>query len=214
MAITTATELRTAVQNRMGGRTDISDTQYDEFIALGESHLNRKLRLQAMMTTATLSLSAAARSVAFPSGFAEDISLVYENNDFRLVRKTLPELNSIVDNNATSPQFYAIGDAIYFEGPADQAYSLTLDYFKKWDLLTDSTNTLLTDHPDAYLYAALVEGFRYTRNTEGELKSKANRDEAVSEANRLDGRVRRGETLTADSTFTRGRGTFNINRGY
>ena len=191
----------------MGGRTDISDDQYDEFISLGEAHLNRKLRLQSMMTSETLSLSASSRSVALPTGFAEDISLVYQNNDYELTRKELSDLNHMVDDNETSPQFYAIGDAIYFEAPADQAYSLTMDFFKKWDLLTDDTNTLLSNHPDAYLYAALVEGFRYTRNTEGEVKSENSRDKAVAEANRLDGRVRRGEMLKADSTFTRGRGS-------
>jgi hypothetical protein len=214
MAITTATELRTAVQNRMGGRTDISDDQYDEFISLGEAHLNRELRLQEMQTSTTLSLSASARSVSLPSDFLEDISLVYQNNDFTLVRKTLPEINVMVDSDETVPAFYAISDKIYFEAPADQAYSLTLDYYQRWDILTDSTNTLLTNHPDCYLYSALVEGFRYTRNMEREAISEIQRDKVVQKANRLSGRVRRGERLSSDSTFMRRGGSFNITRGF
>jgi len=211
MSITTYTELQTAVRNRLGGRSDLSDTQIQEFISLGESELNNDLRLRTMETSGTLTLTAAARSIDLPTGYLEDISLRYENNDFYVTRVSLRDLNESVDDDATQPFYYAISDKIYFEAPADQAYTFTLDYFKAFDLATDETNGLLTKHPKTYLYASLVEAAAYSRNGEREAFWQAKRDQAVSKANRLDGRTRRNAKLV---TEIGGGVRFNINRGY
>ena len=214
MAVTTYSELQTAVRSRMGGRSDLSDAQVQEFISLGETELNSVLRLRDMETNTTLSLSASARSIDLPTGFIEDISLRYLNNDYYLTRKSLRDLNRAIDDTETRPDFYAISDKIYFEAPSDAAYSLTFDYFKGFDIANDLTNSLLTNYPKAYLYASLVEYAVYARNEAKEAIWRRQMMQAVGLANRVSGRTRRNAKMITDSVFSGSVGRFDINRGF
>ena len=204
MSITTYSELQTAVRNRLGGRSDLSDAQIQEFIELGETELNTQLRLRDMETSTTLSLSSGEQSIDLPTGYIEDISLQYQFNDYAIERKALKDLNRAVDDAATRPRFYAISDKIDFEAPSDGSYSFTFAYFKGYDLATDDTNTLLTKYPKTYLYASLVEAAAYSRNGEREAFWQAKRDEAVNSANRVDGRTRRNAKMRTDDAFASG----------
>jgi hypothetical protein len=47
--------------------------------------------------------------------------------------------------------------ALKTDAPADQEYTYVLRYSQQYDLATTLTNTLLANHPDLYLYGALVE---------------------------------------------------------
>ena len=107
---------------------------------------------------------------------------------------------------------YRVGSTYEFERPADQAYTLTAIYFKALDLATDSTNWLLTNYPDAYLYSACFEAAVSRRNNDRMAVYKPMRDEIVKDTNKLNSRTQ-GQTLMRHDSSLAGRRQFNINTG-
>lgn len=71
------------------------------------------------------------------------------------------KLKSIYHGNSSgAPMYYAIlDDKIRFYPTPDSTYSLKMGYWRKILTLSDTqtTNWLLTDHPDIYLFGALVQ---------------------------------------------------------
>lgn len=196
MAITTYSELQTAVTNRLG-RTDLSSL-IAEFISLGESRLNKKLRLFQMQEVATVSTAASSDTAALPTGFLELIDLRYSDFEDPLTQISLPALFDIKTDESAKPTHYSVSDTFVFNSPSDAIYSLRCAYYKKWDIETDSTNWLLTNAPKTYLAAALVEAFEYIRNGERQAFWEKAEMEAVKEVNNLDNRTRRNSRVTVD----------------
>ena len=62
--------------------------------------------------------------------------------------------------------FSIIGNNIQLRPIPDSVYEIEILYFKHFTALSDSntTNDMLTHHPDAYLYGALVEAEPYLQN--------------------------------------------------
>ena len=214
MSITTYAELQTAVENWLA-RSDLT-SRVTEFIQLGESRLNSKLRLFQQETTDTsISLASSSDSASLPSGFLEAIDLYYNTDYYRPTQVDKRTLNALRSTSTARPNYYTVDTAFQFEISADQAYTLTCDYYAKWDIATDSTNWLLTNAPDAYLRASLTAAFEYIRNTEEMLKWKQLTDESIKELNRVDSRTRGQATMRVDAGLrSRDGRSFNINRGY
>lgn len=66
-----------------------------------------------------------------------------------------------------APSFAALVDGVAYFAPApDGAYTTKMTYLRKIVPLSDSntTNWLLTDHPDVYLYGTLVESAPYLKD--------------------------------------------------
>lgn len=161
MAITTYAELLTAVQSWLH-RSDLA-SQAADFITLGEAHLNRSLRCPDMETTATVTTSTSDRFAALPTRFLESASLDYQG--IALTHASQSDVARLAAVNSSSlPSIYAVTSRFEFDRVSDAAYSLTLSYVKSLDIETDSTNWLLTRHPDAYLYSALAEAAPYLRD--------------------------------------------------
>lgn len=157
MAITTYAELKTAVANWLS-RDDLT-TIIPDFITLGEAKLNRALRLRAMENVATGSVAA---TVALPTGFLQVRALTVTSSGV-----TWPvayrEPNLIYSKDGIARFYSIVGDNIYFlPDGSGETYSLT--YYKKFDAVADSVNWLLTNAPDAYLYASLLEATPYIQN--------------------------------------------------
>ena len=100
-----------------------------------------------------------------------------------------------------------------FELIADQTYSILLNYFKKFDVASDSINWLLTNAPDAYLYSALIEAKGYIKNLQDLSLWADGLTVAINDLTRLDNRTRRNATMRLDSALVR-TGRFDINRGF
>jgi hypothetical protein len=65
------------------------------------------------------------------------------------------------------PKAYSIkGNDIQLRPIPDGVYEIEIAYYKHFTALSDSntTNDMLTNHPDAYLYGALVEAEPYLMN--------------------------------------------------
>ena len=173
MSISNYSELKTAVANWMD-RTDL-DARIPEFIALAEAKYNRDLNCIQMdkRSVATVNLSSSEpQYIALPDDF----------NVMKRLRITSVQGRPILSyrNPTQLAEFImsradATGQPVYFTvfGPEmelapipDQAYTLEMTYKRDLPALSDTqtTNWLLTQAPDAYLYGALLESEPFLKN--------------------------------------------------
>lgn len=159
MSIANYSDLQTAIGNWLH-RGDLTSVIPD-FISLAEAKLNRRLRLRAMENTAT---GTVAQSVSLPTGYVGMRSLTVNSGSTSYPLTCIPP--SEVQGNNDAPLSYSIsGDSLYFE-PYSSSYSYTLNYYKSFDALSGGVNWLITNAPDVYLYASLVEAAQYIKDNE------------------------------------------------
>lgn len=155
MALSNYTDLQAAVANHLH-RNDLTAIIPD-LIALAESRIARTVRVGAMENRATGTSS--GQTISLPTGFLELRSLqIVVGGDTKSLSYITPER---VGSETGEPQSYSIiGDNIYLHPYGSYSYVLT--YYKKFDpLATSSTNWLLTNAPEIYLYGTLVEATPY-----------------------------------------------------
>jgi len=202
MAVTTYSELQTAITAKL--IIDYGTTLVQEFIALGEAMLNRRLRIREMETSADLALTGGTRTVALPTRYVE-MRRVYL--DVSPIRKLdfIPSIDFWRRHMATdqsTPVAYTIeGDDIVFGPTPDTTYTGKMLYYQKFAALSDAapTNNLLTNHPDAYLYASLIQGWLHKGDESEEVgKWVAALDRTIEEIHIADRRDRRsGDVMVA-----------------
>lgn len=184
MAITTYTELVAALDGQSGylHRSDLT-AKIPDFIRLAESKINRKLRLLLQELETTLTATIGSRLMAVPTRFGTPIALWCTTY---LPREELiyinPERLEVTDSNSASDYYTVDGGNIATENPADIAYTYTLRYLTTFDLASTSTNTVLTDYPDVYIYGALAESVSLTQDFESLALWQGRFDQAIKEA--------------------------------
>ena len=206
MAITTYSELQTAVSDWLA-RSDLT-ARIPDFISLAEARLNRRLRSRSMITEATLNPSTSVKTLALPTGWMETISFVNDLGD-DLEAVTFDELADLAyGSNSGRPIYYAIDDEINFDTVASATYNYTMRYYKRLDLATDLTNTILTNSPDIYLYGTLLQAEPFIKNDSRIPVWAEMFMTAINEQNRQEARNKRA--LRTEFTGN----SFNIVRGY
>lgn len=152
MAITTYAELKTAVANWLH-RTDLTSVIPD-FIAIAESRIRHDVRCRAMEATATGTLSAA--EVALPTRFAEARRVMLADRVL-----TYTSLSGFHPRREWGTGVYTIEGSNFIFPATSGAYEIQYyAWFAAFSGASD-TNTLLTNHPDIYLFAALAEAAQY-----------------------------------------------------
>lgn len=164
MAITDYGTLKTAVGSYLN-RSDLT-SYIPDFIRLGERRLfygsdsptaTVPVRVPAMQERDTGSIS--GQSIAFPTGFLEIIRLrISTGTNYWTADYAPPNRFTELEMSSDYPTHYTFLDnaiKIAESGAADYV----LDYYKAFTSLTSDsdTNWLLTNAPDAYLFAALLE---------------------------------------------------------
>lgn len=144
-----------------------SDTaaQIPAFIALAEASLNRLLTVPQREEQATLTSTAGVNYIALPADLRQ-IRTVYFDSDYPLAPVTLNVLLGYSDSSG-KPQVYTVADQSLYLGPTpDAAYSMVVTYMTTIPALTsgNTTNWLITQHPDAYVYAVLMQAEAYRAN--------------------------------------------------
>lgn len=194
MTISTYSELKTAIGNYMG-RADLT-SRADEFIDNLEAKITRRLRVRHMETTVSGSFTADTATIALPTGFVEIRSFTYDvTTDVpRKLEFITPEQGDALGwSSSGAPEFYSfVGGAIRLYPTPDSAYSYTIRYFAKFTALSESntTNALLTNYPDLYLYGCLLEACGYVGDDGRIPLWKAAVEECYSEIARHDKRER------------------------
>lgn len=164
MSITTYSELQTAI-GTWSHRADLTSVATD-FITLAEARLNRELRVSGMESSTAISASS---SVALPTDFLEARSLYVDSNPYSTIEYVSPEFFTKKYNTSNSgvPKVFTIkGGNIQIAPSPDTTYTLNLTYYAKIPALsvTNTTNWLLTNNPDVYLWACLHEVGNYAND--------------------------------------------------
>jgi len=172
MAITTYAELQTATANWLD-RSDMTD-RIPEFIELAEANFNRVIR-QPDMITKDDSFSISSRYTTLPTDTLEIVRIVLDLTPVVVLEYMTPEELSerrVSLTGGGKPYYFTTvgGSTNQLEvlRSPDSTYTASIIYYTRIAALTDSatSNWLLTNHPDIYLFGTLVEAEPYLKNDE------------------------------------------------
>ena len=213
MAITTYAELQAATANWLV-RADLT-ARIPEFITLAEARLNRVLRARLAESEAVLTATPGARTIPLPAGFAEPLALwIVQANGREALRFVEPSLMDASTAPGQPASWSIDGPNLAFERPCDQAYGFVFRILTKFALSDAApTNALLSDYPDAYLFATLCEAGPFLRDDALAAAYDARLERAIGEINAKDARSRAARILVTEVP-RRGLGDFDITRGY
>ena len=161
--IGTYTELQTAVGNWLN-RSDLT-ARIPEFIQLAEAEFNRTI-----WTPQSEEVAAVAANGALPSDFRA-VRHVYISSDPKTpLEQVSPSYLRLHygDSTTGTPVVYSlINDTMAFGPLPATGLSAVLDYYQSIPALaSNSTNWLLTAHPDIYLFGTLVQAEAFVWNDE------------------------------------------------
>ena len=169
MAIGTYSELQTAVANWLD-RDDLTD-RIPEFIALAEARFNRVLRLRSMEAKYTADTVAGQRNLALPTGYIQMRNFQVNSSPLTTLSYVTPEIYDRLWGGSTSgtPKFYTIlANEISFGPTPATVMEVEMLFYKKFDNLSSSTTTnwLIINAPDIYLYGSMLEAEPFIMNDE------------------------------------------------
>lgn len=196
MAITSYSTLKTAIATWMH-RSDTT-TQDDEAIDNFEAKFNRRLRIKNLETTTTGNMVASTATIAVPTDFLEIISFTYapSTGAVRKLEYITPQQGDALELSGTAaPQWYSfVGGLIRLYPTPDSAYAYTIRHYQRLSALSSTTgyttNWLISNNPDIYLYGSLVDLCAFTGDDPRLMVWKQGLEEALSELDRADRRER------------------------
>ncbi len=167
MAISTFSELKTAVANWLD-RSDLTD-RIPEFIALAEARHRRDFKIRRMETRVTANTIADTEFYTLPDNYVAMRNIQLNTDTKTALEYLTPEQMDRVRAGSTTgkPKAYSImGNTFQLRPIPDAVYEIEMLYYKYFTALSDSntTNDMLTHHPDLYLYGSLVEAEPYLNN--------------------------------------------------
>jgi len=170
MSLSTYSELKTSIANYLN-RSDLTDVIPD-FITLTENRLNRELRVRANMVRATTTTTSGTAFYDLPSDLIELRNITYDTSSSSYALTYLSPESSSREYGSTGngfPRAYTnLGKNIKLAPTPDGAYTININYFQKLNSLSDSvtSNDVLTEFPDLYLFGSCMEGAIYLNDTE------------------------------------------------
>lgn len=169
MALTTYTELKSSLADWLN-RSDLTSVIPD-FISLAEAQMERQLRTRQMIVRATASFAAAQDYGAVPDDFLEVKTIKLDTNPVTsLTFQTIDSMDQLSNTTYLSsgkPLYFTIvGGQIRLLPIPDGAYTAELVYYAKLSKLssTTTTNWLITQAPDVYLYGSLLQAAPYLQD--------------------------------------------------
>ena len=167
MAISNYSELNTAVANWLD-RDDLTD-RIPEFIALAEARFNRLLRIRAMETKQTASTVADQRNLALPTNFIQMRNLQINTSPITSLEYVTPEMYDRLyggSDTGTPKAYTTLADEIQLGPIPASVQTIEMLFYKRFDALTSSatTNWMITNAPDVYLYGCLLEAEPFIMN--------------------------------------------------
>ena len=166
MALANYTDLKASVADFLN-RSDLTSVIPD-FVTMAEADFNRSLRVREMSVRTQGQIS--GQYVKLPDDFLgmRNIDLMTDPVT-PLEYKNLQNLDIHRAGDATGkPIYYSIlQNSIEFAPVPDGTYTLEIVYYQKVPTLSaNTTNWLLDNHPDAYLYGTLQHSAPYLQHDE------------------------------------------------
>ena len=167
MAISNYSELKAAIADWLN-RSDLTDSIPD-IIVLAETRHKRDFKIRRMETRVTANTVADSEFYSLPDNYVAMRNIQLNTDPKTPLEYLTPEQMDRIHAGSSKgkPKAYSIiGNNIQLRPIPDSAYQIEILYFKHFTALSDSntTNDMLTHHPDAYLYGALVEAEPYLQN--------------------------------------------------
>jgi hypothetical protein len=168
MAITSYSTLQTTVGDWLN-RSDLT-TVIPDFITLAEAQFNRTLRHRKMVERATATLD--TEYSAMPADWLESIRYQINTNPITVMEFVSPDQAAMLKgaySTSGKPIFYSqIGQQFQVIPAPDSgsAYTGELTYYASIPALSagNTSNWLLVDSPDIYLYGALLQSAPYLQD--------------------------------------------------
>lgn len=219
MSLGTYSELKTSIETWLA-RSDTGITNNaSDFVTLAESRLNRMLPLHINRVDLAMSCAASSRNpTTFPIDFYEPIALYLTT--FGVSTTLQPFVAGTMEYGLVNqiPTGWCISSSgsalrIDLDSPCDQTHTFSFRYRKSFQLSDSSTtNWLLTNHPDAYLSASLVEACTMLGYTEDAALWQGRLNLAIEEILDKEARLVSSAPLMTDTPLT-GRRFFNFTAG-
>lgn len=180
MSITNYTDLQTEVIAN-SGRSDLTSS-IPTFIQLAEAEMKRKLRVIDLHSTSNITVTAGTGSLPSDySGTAEvywdlatDVPLRFlSRSQYEYKRQTL---------NDGDPIYYTIQGTSIKVLPEDTGTAV-MAYIARLTALSvsNATNAIITNYPDAYFFGTLKYLYHHTRNWEAKAQQAAEFDRAIDQ---------------------------------
>jgi|TARA_A100001011_G_C14243941_1_gene814598 hypothetical protein len=171
MALDSYANLKTEIANYLN-RTDLT-SYLDTFIELAESRIARDLRLREMENIDTsITTVSGTQSYDLPTGYLEMRYVAYQTNPYTFLTFLAPpdfmRVYNAGEGSGTPSHYTIIGSKIYLGMQPDAAKVLELGFFKRPTGLSavNTSNDILTNFPDIYLYSCLAESEPFLMNDE------------------------------------------------
>ncbi len=168
MAITSYSTLQTSIGDWLN-RSDLTSVIPD-FITMAEAQFNRVLRHRKMVERATATLD--SEYSAMPADWLESIRYQLNTNPITVMEFVSPDQAAVLKgaySTSGKPIFYSqIGQQFQVIPAPDSgsAYTGELTYYAKIPALSsgNTSNWLLVDSPDIYLYGSLLQSAPYLQD--------------------------------------------------
>ena len=159
MSLATYNDLKTSIGNFLA-RSDLTD-QIPDFISLCEARMSREIDTRSQESSTTFSTVAGTESYALPTDLREIRVVKLNNSPLKVLSFLTPDnLYKSHSNTGTStPVSYSIiGSNIHLRPVPDSVITVEIIFGGSISALSDSntSNTVLSRHPDAYLYGSLT----------------------------------------------------------
>lgn len=192
MAISNYAELKSAVADWLN-RADLTSA-IPNFVALAEAKFNRDLRTRQQVKRAYATLT--GQYIQLPTDWAEGINLQLNVNPVRVLDfVTTDQADRIKarrygDTNADA--YTIVGSQLEVIPVVGDDTEIEMAYYAKVPALSDSntTNWLLTEWPDLYLYGTLVHAAPYLREDDRIATWKGLADQLTEEIRMSDERAK------------------------
>lgn len=196
MAISDYASLQAAIAN-WTARADLGSIIPD-FIALAEARINRDLKVRQMLST--VGLTASAGSFPLPADFisAVRVSVAYGGLDNELLPVTSARNLNARLGRAT--HYVVEGSVVRIIGGSGSE-DVSLSYYGKIPTIVSNNNWLITNYPDIYLYASLLEAAPYLGKNDNISVWTSGYSSAVESLQRADSEARFGASPVMSVDF-------------
>ena len=192
MAISTFASLKQAIE-RWSHRTDLADV-IDNFVELAENDIDKRLLLRDNELRAIATASTSSRFIALPDRFLKMRRLTLISGSLHYEIEYRGTESMPIQDSAGRPRYFTVTSQIEFDRVPDAAYTLEMSYFSRLQPLstTNTTNDVLTNYPDLYLWGSLVQFALWTKDTEDLNVYQSKYDRAIELANKQERKGRYG----------------------
>jgi len=205
MAITSFSELKTAIDNWLA-RSDLT-SRSPEFIALAEARMNRELETRSQEKRVTTTTTADDAYITLPADARRVRHVRLNTSPITVLKFYTPGAadSEYASTGTGKPIYYATaGNEIYLRPTPDATYTVEIDYIASIVALddTNTSNTILQRHPDAYLHGSLAAAYGYLLDEQRQAQHDQLFTRAMAEIKADEERVRyAGAPLVVQSAY-------------